>query len=74
MVFSRDRLNVDRVQTCMAIQKIKPGRTVQVAGLVLRHHKPPNAGGTVFFTLEDKIGLAQVTVSPDTYRAIGADL
>ena len=43
-----------------------------VAGLVIRPHRPPVAGGTVFFTLEDETGMAHVTVFPSVYETCGA--
>jgi len=45
---------------------------VTLAGIIIRVHKPPTAGGCVFFSLEDETALVHVTVLPDAYQRIGA--
>lgn len=70
----RERLEAAGVLTCAALQTAPAGKCVTLAGLVIRPHRPPNAGGTVFFTLEDETGLAHVTVSPAVYERTGADI
>ncbi len=44
--------------------------TLQVAGLVIRPHRPPTRSGktVVFLTLEDESGLIDVTIFEDVYR------
>jgi error-prone DNA polymerase len=44
--------------------------TVQMAGLVIRPHRPPTRSGRiiVFLTLEDEYGLIDVTVFEDVYK------
>ena len=42
-----------------------------LAGLIIRPHKPPAAGGCVFFSLEDETALCHVTVVPEVYQKIG---
>ena len=72
--FHRERLEALGVLPCAALQTASAGQRIALAGLVVRPHRPPNAGGTVFFTLEDETGLAHVTVSPKTYEQTGADI
>ena len=45
----------------------------QMAGLVIRPHRPPTRSGrtVVFLTLEDEYGLVDVTVFEDVYRKYG---
>ena len=74
MRFHRERLEASGVLTCVALQTSCAGQQIALAGLVVRPHRPPNAGGTVFFTLEDETGLAHVTVSPEVYERTGADI
>jgi error-prone DNA polymerase len=44
--------------------------TLQVAGLVIRPHRPPTRSGktVVFLTLEDEYGLVDVTIFEDIYK------
>lgn len=44
------------------------------SGLVIRPHRPPSAGGAVFFTLEDETGMAHVTVFPLVYETCGPEI
>ncbi len=74
MGFHRERLEASGVLPCAALQRASAGQQIALAGLVVRPHRPPNAGGTVFFTLEDETGLAHVTVSPKVYEKTGADI
>ena len=50
----------------------KAGEKVTLAGLIIRVHKPPTAGGCIFLSLEDETALVHVTVPPDAYQRIGA--
>ena len=74
MRFHRERLEADGVLPCASLQGARAGQPVALAGLVVRPHRPPTAGGTVFFTLEDETGLAHVTVSPAVYELTGPDI
>lgn len=72
MQFVRDALGEQGVGTCASLQNAKAGQKVKLGGLVLRPHRPPNAGGCVFFSLEDETALIHVTVLPDVYQWLGA--
>lgn len=74
MLFHRGHLAENGVGTCASLQFSRAGKTLALAGLIVRPHRPPTAGGTVFFTLEDETGLAQIIVQPDVYQRIGADI
>ncbi len=74
MLFHRERLASEGIKECDRLQAARAGERVTLAGLVVRPHRPPTAGGTVFFTLEDETGLAQVIVSPDVYERVGSDI
>ena len=74
MLFHREHLAEKGVMPCAELQTLAGGKTVTLAGLVVRPHRPPTAGGTVFFTLEDETGLAQVIVQPEVYQRVGADI
>ena len=68
----REDLTAQGVGTCGSLRQATPGAAVTIAGLVIRPHRPPAAGGTVFFTLEDETGMAHVTVFPSVYETCGA--
>ena len=70
--FVRDVLTEQGVMTCVSLQEAKSGESVILAGLIIRPHKPPTAGGCVFFSLEDETALVHVTVVPEVYRKIGS--
>ena len=70
----REELTAQGVGTCGSVQQATPGAAVTVAGLVIRPHRPPAAGGTVFFTLEDETGMAHVTVFPSVYETCGPEI
>jgi error-prone DNA polymerase len=72
MKFVRAALDAQGVGTCASLQEAKAGQKLTIGGLVLRPHRPPNAGGCVFFSLEDETALVQVTVLPDVYQRLGA--
>ena len=70
--FVRDALSEQGVAPCASLQDAKAGQKVTLAGIIIRVHKPPTAGGCVFFSLEDETALVHVTVLPDAYQRIGA--
>ena len=57
------------VLTSREAAALKEG-TVQMAGLVIRPHRPPTRSGrtVVFLTLEDEYGLIDVTIFEDVYK------
>jgi len=60
------------VLTSREAAALKEG-TVQMAGLVIRPHRPPTRSGrtVVFLTLEDEYGLMDVTVFEEVYKKYG---
>jgi error-prone DNA polymerase len=71
--FLRERLAREGIVESMQLAELKPGRTVQVAGLVLVRQRPGSASGVIFATLEDETGIANVIVWPavfERYRAV----
>jgi error-prone DNA polymerase len=49
--------------------KLRSGRRIAIAGLVLIRQRPGTAKGVVFLTLEDETGPANVVVWPDRFQA-----
>ncbi len=50
-------------------KRLKSGRHLAVAGLVLVRQRPGTAKGVVFLTLEDETGPANIVVWPDRFQA-----
>lgn len=76
MQLLRQSLGGSDIVPCALLQQAQEGKSIAIAGLVLRPHRPPTPSGEtfVFFTLEDETGLAQVTVTPDVYEQTGSDV
>ncbi|HZQ53220.1 MAG TPA: PHP domain-containing protein [Bryobacteraceae bacterium] len=60
--FLRSRLNARRVTTAIELKTTPPGKTVLVAGLVLFRQRPQTAKETIFITIEDETGAANLIV------------
>jgi error-prone DNA polymerase len=73
MEVAREQLRGRGVLTCTEARAARTGATVQVAGLILRPHRPPTRSGrtVVFFTLEDETELLEVTVFESVYQRYG---
>ncbi len=66
--FLRDQLNHRKVTPNDDLHLARPGRTVQVAGLVLVRQRPGTASGVIFMTLEDETGVANIVVWPKSFE------
>ena len=74
--FLRPSLARQGVLPVAQARRCRDGERVQVAGLVIRPHRPPTRSGrtVVFFTLEDETGLLDVTVFEAIYQRWGQPL
>ncbi|MDO7841918.1 error-prone DNA polymerase [Sphingomonas immobilis] len=71
--FLRGGLEREGIRTCADLTRIKDGRHVEVAGVILVRQKPGSAKGVLFITIEDETGVAQGILWPDrfeTYRRV----
>jgi len=66
--FLRDHLDRQRIIPHEALDKMKTGRRVCVAGLVLVRQRPGSAKGVIFATLEDETGVANVIIWPKVFE------
>ena len=66
--FLRDELKRRKVTANDDLVSARPGRSVQVAGLVLVRQRPGTASGVIFMTLEDETGIANIVVWPRTFE------
>jgi error-prone DNA polymerase len=57
----------------LARRRLERGASVRVAGVLVRPHRPPTRSGRtiVFLSLEDEVGLTDVTVFEDVYQRHG---
>jgi error-prone DNA polymerase len=67
--FLRARLQAERVTDHAALNNVRDGCSVTVAGVVLVRQRPGSAKGVVFLTLEDEFGICNVVVWPDVLEA-----
>ena len=70
--FLRGQLDERRVVPAAALVRLRDGRRVRVAGLVLLRQRPSSASGVTFVTLEDETGQANLVVYPGTWQRFHA--
>jgi error-prone DNA polymerase len=66
MAFVRGALRAKGANTAADLKNLQDGRRVKIAGLVLFRQRPGTAKGTIFITLEDETGTANLIVWPKT--------
>jgi error-prone DNA polymerase len=67
--FLRDHYGRRGFVTAGELRKMRYGRRVSMAGLVLIRQRPGSAKGVCFITLEDETGVANLVVWPDRFAA-----
>ncbi|MDO6415375.1 error-prone DNA polymerase [Sphingomonas sp. BIUV-7] len=67
--FLRDDLSRRGIRRCADLTRIRDGRFVEVAGVILVRQKPGSAKGVLFITIEDESGVAQGILWPDRFEA-----
>jgi error-prone DNA polymerase len=68
MRFLRDHYASEKFVTAEQLKRIKDGRKLSIAGLVLIRQRPGSAKGVVFITIEDETGVANLVVWPDVFE------
>ncbi len=71
MAFMREELRAKGMVTAADLKTLANGKFVKIAGLVLFRQRPGTAKGTIFITMEDETGAANLIVWPkaaETYR------
>jgi error-prone DNA polymerase len=71
MSLLRKELRSMHVLTAKQLRQTRGGVRVCVAGLVLVRQRPATASGTLFYTLEDETGTANLIVRPKVYERWG---
>ncbi len=64
MALLREQLSGSLIMTCTAATGMRDGARVTVAGLVTVRQRPGTAKGTMFITIEDETGIANIIVWP----------
>jgi len=67
--FLRRHLDRLRVVPCDDLNRSADGRRMAVAGLIVVRQRPGTAKGTIFLTLEDESGIANIIVWPKVFEA-----
>ncbi|WDA11790.1 error-prone DNA polymerase [Paracoccus marcusii] len=67
--FLRTSLKTRRIRTCAEAMAAPNRRWTEIAGLVLVRQRPGSAKGTMFITLEDETGIANLVVWPKVFDA-----
>ncbi|QDA35927.1 DNA polymerase III subunit alpha (plasmid) [Paracoccus liaowanqingii] len=67
--FLRAGLTKCRIRTCAEAMAAPNRRWMEIAGLVLVRQRPGSAKGTMFITLEDETGIANLVVWPKVFDA-----
>ena len=71
--FLRERLQKQRIVSCIELRDLRDGAYIAIAGVVLVRQRPGSAKGVVFMTIEDETGIANSVVWPKTlekYRKV----
>ena len=67
--FVRAELAAKRMLSSAGLAGTRHGQRITVAGLVLVRQRPGSASGTIFLTIEDETGVANVIVWPKVFEA-----
>ncbi len=68
MRFLREHYAAKKFITADQLKRIRDGKRLAIAGLVLIRQRPGSAKGVVFITLEDETGIANLVVWPDVFE------
>jgi error-prone DNA polymerase len=68
MTFLRELYAAQKFVTADQLRRIRDGKRLSIAGLVLIRQRPGSAKGVVFITIEDETGIANLVVWPDVFE------
>jgi len=68
VAFLRPELDRQRMVRCSDLTRIRDGRRLAVAGIVLVRQRPGSARGVLFITIEDETGHANLIVWPSVFE------
>jgi error-prone DNA polymerase len=67
LTFRRQELAMRGVVPAIELPRVRSGRRVRTAGMVITRQRPGTAKGFVFLTLEDETGISNIIIRPDLY-------
>ena len=68
MRYLREELAESGVLTATGLSRVRHGKRVRVAGVVIVRQRPSTAKGMVFLSLEDETGVSNIIVWPDLFE------
>ncbi len=68
MRYLREDLRTRGISTAEDLRRIRNGKRVKVAGVVIVRQRPHTAKGIVFLSLEDETGVSNIVVWPDLFE------
>tara|TARA_R110000868_G_scaffold411785_1_gene710560 strand:+ start:37964 stop:41281 length:3318 start_codon:yes stop_codon:yes gene_type:complete len=69
LAFLREELRARKMITCEELRRVRDGRWIELAGIVLVRQKPGSAKGVMFITLEDETNVANLVVWTKVFEA-----
>jgi len=69
LTFLRPRLEAEGRVTCAELARIKDGRRVRLAGIVLIRQRPGSANNVTFVTIEDETGVSNIIIWQRLFEA-----
>ena len=69
LAFLRPELDRRGITRCADLARVRDGKAVEVAGVVLIRQRPGSAKGVLFITIEDETGVANAILWPDRFEA-----
>jgi len=69
LTFLRPEFKRRGMVTAADLERIRDGRMVDIAGIILVRQKPGSAKGVLFITIEDETGVANLIVWPHRFEA-----
>lgn len=69
LTFLREELSRRGIIRCADLARVRDGRKVEVAGIIIVRQKPGSAKGVLFITIEDETGIANGILWPDRFES-----
>jgi error-prone DNA polymerase len=68
MFYRRPGLRSEGILSAMDLRSYRDGQYVRLAGCVIARQRPGTAKGSVFLSMEDETGIANVIITPDLFE------
>jgi error-prone DNA polymerase len=74
LALMRAALKAKGALTAAELQKLPPGKTARLGGLIIVRQRPPTAKGFTFMSVEDETGIANFIVEPRHYETFRREI